>query len=186
MGTMKAKEKVTFTISDGTYMDYDSAKQDYLNGIRGETLREKHNMSTNSYKKFLRDLRAEGIVTMKKGGYNRNKPPKYYTKMINHGIPYYVVKRIINKEVIYGGYFHKEEDAIARVKELEANNWDNKLPPQKRRVKHYCRHMDRGRLTWVVKRTIKGVQYCGGYFKTEAEAIARVKELDEIGWESCL
>ena len=183
---MTTKEKITFTIRDGTYLDYDSAKQDYLDGIRGKTLQEKYDMSTSSYKKFLRDLREEGITTPRRGGYNKLIAPRYYTKVVTHGSTYYVVKRIINKETIYGGYYKNEEDAIERVKELEANNWDNKVPPQKRRVKHYCRHMDRGRLSWVVKRTIKGVQYYGGYFKTEAEAIARVKELDEIGWESCL
>ena len=52
--------------------------------------------------------------------------------------------------------------------------------------KYYHRSIINCNMYFIVKRTINGVLYYGGLFHTEAEAKQRVKELETIGWESCI
>ena len=52
--------------------------------------------------------------------------------------------------------------------------------------KYYHKMVSKCNMYFVVKRTIEGVLYYGGVYKTEIEAKQRVNELNNIGWESCL
>ena len=52
--------------------------------------------------------------------------------------------------------------------------------------KHYCLATYGQYRYWVVRRTINWKVYNFGYFKSEAEAQAKVRELEANGWEGLL
>lgn len=77
-----------FNIRDGEYLDYDSAKEAYLNGIRGDKFRELFNIGKSQYSRLLNHFRDDGIIIPRRGNVPINSPPKYYHKNFVHGIMY--------------------------------------------------------------------------------------------------
>lgn len=110
---------VNFTISDGDKIPYESIKQDYINGLRGDKLREKYNLTTKRYSGLLKDFEADGVQTGRRQ--KKYRKPKYFS--YNQNQKSYVVQKTINGERIYGGTFKRRIDAEQRVKELNANGW---------------------------------------------------------------
>ena len=64
-------------------------------------------------------------------------------------------------------------------------NGQGSISPIKK-PRFYQKQLSKGIMYFTVTRTINGIRYYGGMFHTEAEAQQSVKELNEIGWESCL
>lgn len=121
---------IVFKVVDGDYIDYDQAKQDYINGIRGDKLMNKHQMGRSQYKRLLTRFHEEGIpVTLRrtpileKDHYN----PTNVHRVLCKGITYWVVKKRIKGKVYYYGYFTSKAEAEKRAKELKENGWDGLL-----------------------------------------------------------
>lgn len=99
---------------------YESLKKDYMDmNIPVIRIKKKYGV-TNSRKwtKILRKLRSENVPMRFKA---RDHDPKYY--YYAKDCKKYVVRRVINKKLIYYGRYSTEEEAKARVQELKANGW---------------------------------------------------------------
>lgn len=109
-----------FRVVDGDYLPYDEIKKDYENGITGNTLKKKYNITHRGYKSILDRLEADGVKLVRGRQKKRRKPTHiHYNRTQNN----YKVEKIINGKRIYGGSFKNRVDAELRRNELEANGW---------------------------------------------------------------
>lgn len=108
---------MNFNIVDGTPINYEEVKQAYLNGVRGENLREMFNLGSSSYKRLLKSFREEGITVQ-----GKDTARNYYKQTI-HGQDYYTVYKTVKGKKIYFGHFKTEKEAKDHVEYLKKNNW---------------------------------------------------------------
>lgn len=118
---------MNFKIVEGVSLDYDEAKKAYLNGIRGVNLRKMFNIGSSQYQRLLTRFREDGIIIPRKGNVSVGKQPKYYYRNLCKGRSYWTVSRTINWKRHYFGHYKTQAEAKAKVKELEANNWEGLL-----------------------------------------------------------
>ena len=126
---------VEFNIVESTLNEdmEEAIRQDYLNGLRGTGLMQKHNIGRSRYCRLLKEFREEGIPVQK--GYNvkpKRSKPKYYKKcrVIRSCKTYYTyweVRRMFNRKLYRFGVYKTEQEAQAKVAELEVNNWEGLL-----------------------------------------------------------
>lgn len=115
---------MNFNITDGDTIDYEQAKQDYINGLRSKSFRKKYNIGASAYGSLLKRFREDGIEVHVRGKYKTPTAKYYhYNKVSNH----YVVTRKVKGKSFYFGYFLTEKEAQARVEELKQNNWEGLL-----------------------------------------------------------
>ena len=159
--------------------------QDYNNyNIRVSEIQAKHGITRSTWHNtILRKLREHKVPLRDPRIHYK---PRYYYKIGKR----YRVQRVINGKCKYFGYYNTIEEAQAKVKELEENNWNGLLQEkkntEKKKPKYYSKRLCRGIPYWVVTRTFnKKINYFG-YYRTEAEAQKRVKELHENGWNGLL
>ena len=113
-------EDMKFRVVDGDYLPYDEIKKDYENGITGNALKKKYNITHRGYKSILDRLEADGVKLVRGRQKKRRKVTNiHYNRTQNN----YKVEKIINGKKIYGGSFKKRADAELRRNELEANGW---------------------------------------------------------------
>lgn len=117
---------LSFNIVEQKQVDYDAVKQDYLNGIIGMELREKHGLGGSAYLRLLKRFREEGIPVPNKSP-KKSRKCKYYYREFKRGKPYWSVRKWINGEVVWFGGYWTEAEAKQRVKELRENNWEGLL-----------------------------------------------------------
>ena len=106
---------------DPTY-NPDEVLIDYQNpDITVKEIKAKYGITNGKWLTLLKHWKRDGVKL--RSPRNRDRVPKYYTK--NRG-RYYVTRMIHCRNYSFGG-FATEEEAQARVKELEANNWEGLL-----------------------------------------------------------
>ena len=115
---------LNFRVVDGNSVDYDTLKEDYLNGIIGDKLCKKHGIGKTQYNTLLKRFKEEGIFIGKKFYGNGVKHPRWYRILKGKNNTYYQVRRMFNKKMYKFGTYKTEEEAIKRVEELEANGWE--------------------------------------------------------------
>lgn len=121
---------MNFNIIEQKTINYEAAKQDYLNGIVGDKLRAKHNMGSSAYTRLLQRFREDGLnIPMNCRNLHRRKQyeGKYYYRVVKHGKTYWVVKKWINNKMVYFGYYKTRAEAEQKVIELKENNWEGLL-----------------------------------------------------------
>ena len=102
--------------------DLEEVKKDYLNPeIPVKDIKKKYGITNGTWVTILKHWKKEGVPL--RSPRNRDKIPKYYGK--NRG-RYYVTRMIKGRNYSFGGYA-TEEEAQAKVKELEANSWNGLL-----------------------------------------------------------
>ena len=111
-----------FKVVENHQPDYDieEVKKDYTEtDTPVKEIRAKYGISQRRWVTILKHWKREG-VTMRE-----YKKPKFYhyEKRYNR----YVVNKTINSHGYYFGSYKTEEEAKARVKELQANNWNGLL-----------------------------------------------------------
>ena len=112
-----------FNIIENGYTSIDAAKKDWIKGIRGDRLRKKHNMTTRKYTRMLKELEDDGYKT----GLRKKKYRKPSHIAFDKYTQRFIVKKMIDGKVIYGGCFRKRCDAEKRVIELDKNGWDTSV-----------------------------------------------------------
>ena len=100
--------------------DIEEVKKDYTEtNLSVKQIREKYGISQGQWLTILKHWKREG-VTMR--GYNK---PKFYRYEKRY--KRYVVNKTIKSHAYYFGSYRTEEEAKARVRELEENNWNGLL-----------------------------------------------------------
>ena len=121
---------LNFKIHEGKTIDYDSIKEDYINGLVGKKLKAKYGIGDSQYLALLKRFREDGVNVNIRGGISPIKNPKYYYKCMVKCNMYFTVTRTINGIRYYGGMFHTEAEAQQRVKELNEIGWESCLCSQ--------------------------------------------------------
>ena len=100
--------------------DIEEVKKDYTEtDLPVKEIRAKYGISQGQWLTILKHWKREG-VTMR--GYNK---PKFYRYEKRY--KRYVVNKTIKSHAYYFGSYKTEEEAKARVRELEENNWNGLL-----------------------------------------------------------
>ena len=100
--------------------DIEEVLKDYTEtDLPVKEIREKYGISQGQWLTILKHWKREG-VTMR--GYNK---PKFYRYEKRY--KRYVVNKTIKSHAYYFGSYRTEEEAKARVRELEENNWNGLL-----------------------------------------------------------
>lgn len=122
--------KIRFNIVEQNSIDYEQAKKDYINGIRGNRLRNKHQIGRSQYIRLLTRFKDDGVpVPLRRTPINEKQHynPKNYSRVLGKGNPaFQVVKTIKGKKHTFGNY-KTEAEAQIRVNELRQNDWDGLL-----------------------------------------------------------
>ena len=105
---------LNFKIVEQKEVPYETLKEAYLNGLRGDRFREKFGMGTCQYTRLLRDFREDGIIIPKRGKTAINKEIRWYSHEGSANYDYYVVKRIVNGKRHIFGRFKTEAEAKHR------------------------------------------------------------------------
>ena len=116
----------------GLEYDYEAVKNDYLDlNLSVAEIREKHGISMGRWNTIVKHFKKDGVPLriFNKHPRQRTNPcllgVKNYTFDKIHGV-YVVYKTVNGKRHDFGRYL-TEEEAIDKVCELRANNWEGLL-----------------------------------------------------------
>ena len=119
-----------FKVVENHQPDYDieEVKKDYTEtDTPVKEIRAKYGISQGQWLTILKHWKREG-VTMRGRNYCSRKGSIFTTYYYPHGnTGRYVILRSIGGKSYYFGICNNEEEAKARVKELQANNWNGLL-----------------------------------------------------------
>lgn len=110
------------------YSIYNKIKKDLADGLKVKDIKKKYNLSDGSWRKYYKELVADGIFKPRK---KTVKEAKFYT--YNNGR--YHCQKFINGKKYHIGTFKCKNDAELAVKLMKECNWDiNKIKEVRRTV----------------------------------------------------
>ncbi len=119
---------VSFRIVENPVEDYDLDEiiRDYQNlELSVHDIRLKYGFTRSNWRSVLRCMQEQGVVLRSKDkGSKAQQKGRYYYRRPYGG---FIVKRVINGIVYHFGTYWSEDEAKARVEELNGNGWDGLL-----------------------------------------------------------
>ena len=126
----KHSNRIRFNIVEQSCINYKKKKKDYIDGISGNRLKNKHQIGNSQYKRLLKRFSEDGVSVPLRRTPTSEKPrfnPKNYSRVLGKGKPFFQVSKTIKGKKYTFGNYRTEALAQKRVRELRASNWNGLL-----------------------------------------------------------